>query len=135
MNTFEKEKIQTIEQHYTNLDKMKQYTGQAIDILNSEADIREFGALLNDTWTAKKALSEKVTDNRINELYHMGLKNGAVGGKLLGAGGGGFMLFFVKPEQKQRLLAALKEYIHVPFGFENSGSQVIYYKPYREGGE
>lgn len=128
----EQNKISQLGKHTQELERMKVYTRQAIDILNSDVDICEFGALLNDTWMAKKALSEKVTDDRIDELYQLGLKNGAVGGKLLGAGGGGFMLFFVKPEQRQGLLTALKEYIHVPFSFENSGSQVIYYKANRK---
>lgn len=128
----EKGKIRKIGQNTENLLDMKTYVDQAIDILNSGEDINEFGALLNDTWKKKKALSEKVSNREIDKMYAVGMENGAVGGKLLGAGGGGFMLFFVKPENRERLKKALAGYIRVPFTFENSGSQVIYYMPEHE---
>lgn len=76
----EQNKISQLGKHTAELGKMKEYTRQAIDILNSDMDICEFGALLNDTWMAKKALSEKVTDDRIDKLYNVGLKNGARNG-------------------------------------------------------
>lgn len=123
----EKGKIQRIGENKDILFTIKSYVDQAIELLCSERDIREFGALLNDTWNKKRALSEKVTNNEIDDLYQRGLKNGAIGGKLLGAGGGGFMLFFVKPENRAKLKAAMKGHIIVPVKLENSGSQVIYY--------
>lgn len=128
----EKDKMQSLDRHYDNLAAMKEYVGQAIEILNSDADIREFGALLNDTWIKKKSLSDKVSDCRIDEMYGQGMKHGAIGGKLLGAGGGGFMLFFVEPANRKKFLKAFEEYACVPFQFEDSGSQVIYYKPEHE---
>lgn len=128
----EKGKIKKIEQNTGSLLEMKAYVDQGIDILNSERDINEFGALLNDTWKKKRALSEDVSNSNIDEMYERGMKNGAIGGKLLGAGGGGFMLFFVKPEKRSVLKDALKSYNIVPFAFENSGSQVIYYVPVHE---
>lgn len=124
----EGKKMANIDQNIKQLDTMKHYVSDAIDILNSNRDIREFGALLNDTWKMKKSLADNVTDDRIDTMYRVGMENGAVGGKLLGAGGGGFMLFFVPPEKKAELQKMLKNYICVPFCFENSGSQVIYYK-------
>lgn len=124
----EKGKMDSIDKHYENLHRMKNYTHQAIDILKSDVDIREFGALLNDTWEEKKKLSAKVSDARIDEMYQTGMDNGAIGGKLLGAGGGGFMLFFVPPEDRQNLINALHDKVCVPFEFEDAGSQVIYYK-------
>lgn len=124
----EDKKIKNIERNLANLHEIKRYVSEALKILNSNADIREFGSLLNETWLKKKLLADNVTDQRINDMYDIGLKNGAIGGKLLGAGGGGFMLFFVTPENRERLKQKLDNYICVPFQFENIGSQVIYYK-------
>lgn len=124
----EKEKMKTLEGHYNNLSNMKDYVKQAIEILNSGTDIREFGMLLNDTWKEKKALSEKVSDSRIDQMYQRGMEHGAIGGKLLGAGGGGFMLFFVEPCKQNEFLKAFTEYVSVPFQFEDTGSSVIYYR-------
>lgn len=125
----EKGKIERINQNIERLGRMKGYVRQAVEILNSKTDICEFGSLLNDTWKEKKRLSEAVSDERVDTLYELGMKNGAIGGKLLGAGGGGFMLFFVPPEKKPGLVKALGGYVNVPFAFDNTGSQVIYYKP------
>lgn len=124
----EGKKVKNIEKNLANLDEMKRYVSDALRVLNSDTDIREFGSLLNETWCKKKQLADNVTDQRIDEMYSMGLKNGAVGGKLLGAGGGGFMLFFVPPENRDKLKRAMDNYICVPFRFENTGSQVIYYR-------
>lgn len=125
----EKGKIEKINQNLEKLERMKSYVGQAIEILNSKRNICEFGELLNDTWKEKKKLSEDVSDERVDILYDLGMKNGAIGGKLLGAGGGGFMLFFVPPGKREKLISALSNYVSVPFKFDNTGSQVIYYKP------
>ena len=125
----EKSKIQTLEEHFAGLARMKQYVGQAIEILGSNKDIREFGALLNDTWKEKRDLSEKVSDSRIDGMYRRGMEHGAIGGKLLGAGGGGFMLFFVEPKKQEDFIKAFADYVCVPFQFEDAGSQVIYYRP------
>lgn len=127
----EKGKISNLGQHDAELGKMKQYVQDAIDILNSNADITEFGALLNDTWQEKKKLSNKVSGTAIDEMYEKGMRNGAVGGKLLGAGGGGFMLFFVKPENRATLKKAMEGHACIPFRFDDTGSQVIYYKEER----
>ena len=125
----EEKKIQNIENRLEELHGIKKYVGQALDILNSESSLDEFGLLLNDTWEKKKRLSDNVSDERIDNLYELGMKNGAIGGKLLGAGGGGFMLFYVDKEKKKNLLDAMKEKVCVPFRFEDMGSQVIYYQP------
>lgn len=124
----EKGKIETLGEHIDNLRKMKEYTHQAIDILNSDVNMDEFGALLNDTWNEKRKLSDQVSDSAIDEMYERGLQAGAIGGKLLGAGGGGFMLFYVNKEKQHEFLHAFKDKTCVPFAFEDSGSQVIYYR-------
>ncbi len=125
----EKKKIENIDHKIKELLEMKEYVSQSMDILNSGKDICEFGSLLNETWRRKRELSENVSDERIDGLYVKGMKNGAIGGKLLGAGGGGFILFFVKPEDRRRLKEAIYNFLCVPFSFDNTGSQVIYYKP------
>ena len=124
----EKDKILHIEDNFSNLHKMAVITNQAIEILDSNIDICEFGSLMNENWNLKKTLSDKVSTLAIDEIYETGIKNGAIGGKILGAGGGGFILFFVKPKNKERLLASLNSLINIPFGFDKLGSQVIYYR-------
>lgn len=124
----EQGKIATLQNHTDNLIKMKEYTHQAIDILNSNVSLDEFGALLNDTWREKRKLSDKVSDPAIDEMYERGIQAGAIGGKLLGAGGGGFMLFYVDKEKQADFLKVFSDKTCVPFSFEDSGSQVIYYR-------
>lgn len=124
----EKEKIQTIHSKTDTLLKMSALTEEALQILVGDGDIQEFGRLMNRTWELKKSLSGKVSSDSIDRLYENGMQNGAIGGKLLGAGGGGFMLFFCKPDKQAKLIESLKGYLHIPFRMENNGSQVIYYR-------
>lgn len=124
----EKGKIANLNDHIDNLERIKCFTHQAIDILNSNVSIDEFGLLLNDTWQEKRKLSDRVSDIEIDEMYERGRQAGAIGGKLLGAGGGGFMLFYVTKEHRQQLLNTFNNKVCVPFNFEDSGSKVIYYK-------
>lgn len=124
----EKEKIKSISSKTDPLNKMASMTETALDILTSDCDIIEFGHLLNQAWKLKKSLSDKVSTASIDHIYETGLANGAIGGKLLGAGGGGFMLFFCEPDKQEGLIRSLKGYLHIPFHFEDNGSQVIYYR-------
>lgn len=125
----EKGKIQRLGSNTAQLLEMKNYVRQAVAVLNSQEDIAGFGELLNDTWQRKKSLSEQVSNEHIDRMYRTGRENGAIGGKLLGAGGGGFMLFFVRPKDRSKLKAAFQDYAQVPFAFDHTGSQVIYYRP------
>ena len=109
------------------LNIMRQMVDEAIDILNGDRDILEFGHLLHKAWKFKKSLSNKISNLTIDNFYDNALKAGAIGGKLLGAGGGGFMLLFVPPENHQKVKDALKKLLEVKFSFENEGSQIIYY--------
>lgn len=102
---------------------------EAIKTLSSAGNIDDFGRLLHETWLLKRGLSSKITNEKIDEIYEAGLRAGALGGKLLGAGGGGFVLFYVRPENQAKVKEALKDLIHVPFKFEGSGSQIIHYQP------
>lgn len=100
---------------------------EGIAILCSSRDITDFGKLLHEHWLVKRGLTSKITTPKIDQIYQTGREAGAIGGKLLGAGGGGFMLFFAKPEDQPKIIEKLKKFIRVPFAFENLGSQVIYY--------
>lgn len=116
-----------------NLNKMKDLADKAHEILMSNRNLREFGELLNHTWELKKSLSSKVTNDHIDSIYQTALDAGAIGGKLLGAGGGGFMVFYVEPDNQSDVKKALKDYLHIPFDFDFEGSKIIVYKPnYKE---
>lgn len=112
------------------LQMMREMVDEAIKILIKPNDgIDEFGKLLHEAWKIKRELSSQITNSHIDDIYETGLKAGASGGKLLGAGGGGFILFFAKPENQPKIKESLKHLLYVPFRFENSGSQIIYYDP------
>ena len=98
---------------------------EAINIIQGNRDIKLFGELLNQTWETKRSLSNKLCNDEIDRIYTLALSAGAIGGKLLGAGGGEFMLLFVEPSKQEAVRRALKDYIFVPFEFENNGSQII----------
>ena len=123
----EEDKIKQISNKKTELSSLYNMVEDAIDILNGEGDIVDFGKLLHESWRLKKSLSDKVSTSHIDDIYETGIKNGAIGGKLLGAGGGGFILFFVKPEDQSKLRQALGHLLHVPFRFDTTGSQIVYY--------
>ena len=104
--------------------------GDAMSILTSPtADIAEFGTLLHESWQLKRSLSERVSNAMIDDVYAAARRAGAIGGKILGAGGGGFMLMFVRPEHKAAVREALKGLIAVPFRFESSGCRIVLYQP------
>lgn len=102
---------------------------EALSVLTSTRDICQFGELLEESWQVKRGLSEAVSNGRIDELYAAAKGAGAIGGKLLGAGGGGFMLLFVPPELQPRVREALGQLLHVPFKFDRSGTQIIFVDP------
>jgi D-glycero-alpha-D-manno-heptose-7-phosphate kinase len=102
---------------------------EAISILNSNTSIMEFGKMLHEAWKLKRSLSEKVSTSQIDEIYEAAREAGAIGGKLLGAGGGGFMVLFVRPEDQPSIKERLCKLLHVPFKFENHGSQIVVYEP------
>jgi D-glycero-alpha-D-manno-heptose-7-phosphate kinase len=110
------------------LDLMVEIVDEAVNILNADSDdIDDFGSLLHKSWKIKRSITNLITNGKIDQIYDTALKAGALGGKLLGAGGGGFFLFFVHPEMQEKVKAELRELLHVPFRFEDLGSQVIMY--------
>ena len=125
-----KEQIKNISKKKMELSIMYQMVEEAIKILNSSTtEISKFGKLLHESWKLKRSLTDKMSNPRIDEIYTAARESGAVGGKLLGAGGGGFMVFFVKPEDQAKVKQRLKNLLQVPFQFENQGSQIILYQP------
>lgn len=122
------EQIKNTPQKEAELHKMMGMVDQAIDILSDEKrDMDDFGRMLRETWQLKRQLSSRITNSHIDEVYERGRNAGALGGKLLGAGGGGFMLFYVNPAAQPRVKSALADLLHVPFKFEHEGSQIIYH--------
>lgn len=112
------------------LKKMYELVDEAEAILvDKTRDLDEFGRLLDVTWRLKRGTGDTVSTGSIDELYEKGLSAGALGGKLLGAGGGGFLLFYVQPEKQKAVRKAMQELMYIPFKFEEGGSRVIYYGP------
>ncbi len=121
--------IQQTPNRKRELSAMQQMVDEALNILNRDGDINEFGKLLHENWQIKRSLTNKISTPQADSLYETALKAGATGGKMIGAGGGGFMLFFVKPELQAKVKKALDGLLCVPFCFENAGSQIIFYEP------
>lgn len=111
------------------LMEMYALVDEAEAIMESKCDLNEFGRLLDYTWQIKRGITNKVSTDSIDELYRIAMEAGAIGGKLLGAGGGGFLLFYVEKERQQAVRMALEKLLYVPFEFENSGTRVIHYTP------
>ena len=86
----------------------------------------DFGRLLNETWKIKRNLSKQVSSSFIDKIYSNGMKHGALGGKLLGAGGGGFVLFYVPRDNQKYFLKKMKSRLLFPVNFTNSGSEIVY---------
>lgn len=112
----------------TQLREMLALVDEAESVLtNKERDLDDFGRLLDETWKLKRQTGSKISTGSIDELYVRAIKAGALGGKLLGAGGGGFLLFYVQPDKRREVMAAMHDLLYVPFQFENAGTRVIYY--------
>lgn len=112
------------------LNQMYDLVDEAETILvNKDRNLDDFGRLLDNTWNLKRRTGSSVSTNSIDELYAKGMQAGALGGKLLGAGGGGFLVFYVQPEKQNEVRKAMSGLMHIPFKFENGGTRVIYYTP------
>lgn len=123
-----KKKVQSFSQKSKNLHIMQEMVEEALKILGSSCDLSEFGKLLHEFWLLKRDISSTISSSFIDNIYERALGAGATGGKILGAGGGGFILFFVAPEKQASVLKALNELLYVPIEFEFSGSQIIFYR-------
>ena len=102
---------------------------KAEKVLTDEScDLDEFGRLLDYTWKLKRGISSGISTGSIDEQYEKAMKAGALGGKLLGAGGGGFLLFYVPQEKQAAVKKALENQMYVPFKFENEGTRIIHFE-------
>lgn len=117
------EKIKQLQEMYSLVNDAEAILG------DKHSDLDDFGRLLNRTWILKKKTSDAITTNSIDISYERGIAAGALGGKLLGAGGGGFLVFYVKPKEKKAVMEAMKDLLYVPFQFEDGGTRVIHYTP------
>ena len=121
---------ETQEAREKRLLEMLDLVDDAEDVLtNKKRDLDEFGRLLDHTWKLKRQTGSAVSTANIDALYQKGIEAGALGGKLLGAGGGGFLVFYVQPEKREALKAAMHDLLYVPFHFEDGGCRVLYYSP------
>jgi D-glycero-alpha-D-manno-heptose-7-phosphate kinase len=123
------EQIASIGQRTAELRTMQGMVAEGERLLASTGSLRDFGRLLHEGWQLKRSLSSKVAPAFVDEIYEKARRAGAEGGKLLGAGGGGFMLLFVEPDRRQAVLQALDGFLTVPFQFENTGTQLLRYDP------
>jgi D-glycero-alpha-D-manno-heptose-7-phosphate kinase len=120
------EQVKAIRSRATELTAMHQSVDEAVNILSNGSDLAEFGRLLDESWKTKRSLTPRISTREIDDIYAAARKAGVLGGKLLGAGGGGFMLFFVRPEQRRQVEKTLDSLLRVPFRFESSGSHIIF---------
>lgn len=125
-SSIEKQKISKMSKNSDILAAMQEYVDEALECLTGQDDIRDFGKLLNANWELKKKLTEEVSSSWIDDIYDTAIRNGAIGGKILGAGGGGFILFFAEPKNHNRVIHSLSQLKHVPIKLENTGSKIIY---------
>ena len=123
-----KEQLQKMPARKTELTRMREMVDESVKLLNS-GDISDFGRLLDEGWKLKRSLSSKISTPAIDEMYEAAKSAGALGGKVLGAGGGGFMIVFAKPEDQPRVKERLKRFLRIPFHFENQGSHILLYQP------
>jgi D-glycero-alpha-D-manno-heptose-7-phosphate kinase len=115
-----------IESKKRQLRIMKDLVDESLSLISNGSDLAGFGELLHEGWLAKRSLSTSVANSDVDQAYEAARRAGAIGGKITGAGGGGFMLLFVPPERQGAVREALNKLIHVPFAFEYTGSQIIY---------
>ena len=123
--------IKNLEDRKEQIQMMQQMTDEAIAILQDQnGSFEAFGKLLHENWSYKKSLSDRVSTPEIDQIYQTAIDCGAYGGKLLGAGGGGFMIFFAPPEVQPKIREKLDKLVHVNFRFEHFGSKIVIYEPY-----
>lgn len=118
-----------IEDKGKQLLEMLDLVDEAERVLTTKSNLNEFGRLLDHTWRLKRGITSQISTDSIDDLYRKAVQAGAVGGKLLGAGGGGFLLFYVEEDKRENLKKAMDHLLYVPFEFENTGTRVIHYTP------
>ena len=123
------EQLQNVPNKNKELSEMAAMVDEGLRILASGRDLADFGRLLHESWLLKRSLSSRVSTPEIDAMYETARKAGAVGGKITGAGGGGFLLLYVEPDRQPAVRQALSHLLHVPFDLDHAGSQIIFSNP------
>jgi D-glycero-alpha-D-manno-heptose-7-phosphate kinase len=127
---FAQDQIKNLNQRKSQLRGIRAMVDRAMDVLRDKSgSLRELGEMLHESWMLKRELAVSVSNSRIDDIYEAGRAAGAIGGKLLGAGGGGFMVLLVEPDRRECVRERLKDLIHVSVGFDNTGSKIVLYEP------
>ncbi|SVB39736.1 uncharacterized protein METZ01_LOCUS192590 [marine metagenome] len=125
-----RDKVSNFTNRFQELTRIKEMVDEGMSILQSPStSIMDLGKLMHESWKLKRSLSAKVSTPKIDEIYEAGIKAGATGGKILGAGGGGFILFFAEPKNHKKIIERLKSLVHVAFHFDDVGSKIVVYEP------
>ena len=125
-----RDKVSNFTNRFQELTRIKEMVDEGMSILQSPStSIMDLGKLMHESWKLKRSLSVKVSTPKIDEIYEAGIKAGATGGKILGAGGGGFILFFAEPKNHKKIRERLKSLVHVAFHFDDMGSKIVVYEP------
>ena len=125
-----RDKVSNFTNRFQELTRIKEMVDEGMSILqNPSTPIMDLGKLMHESWKLKRSLSVKVSTPKIDEIYEAGIKAGATGGKILGAGGGGFILFFAEPKNHKKIRERLKSLVHVAFHFDDVGSKIVVYEP------
>ena len=125
-----RDKVSNFTNRFQELTQIKEMVDEGMSILQSPSTpIMDLGKLMHESWKLKRSLSDKVSTPKIDEIYETGIKAGATGGKILGAGGGGFILFFAEPKNHKKIRERLKSLVHVAFHFDDVGSKIVVYEP------
>ena len=120
----------SMDEKKAKLKKMYEMVDKAEDILcDKTKDLDDFGRLLDESWKLKRQTGRGISTDAIDKLYERGIKAGALGGKLLGAGSGGFLIFYVQPKKRKQVIKEMSDLMHIPFAFENEGATIIHYSP------
>lgn len=122
------QKVNRVVDKTAQLKEMLALVDEAEAVLTDKhTSLSRFGELLDATWRLKRGTGERISTGPIDELYARGIRAGALGGKLLGAGGGGFLVFYVEPDVQEFMRAELSDLLHIPFEFESDGASVVYF--------
>lgn len=123
-------KIANLNKRADHINRMVEMVDEAQDIINNpKRPLKEIGTLLHDSWLLKRDIADGISNDQVNDIYQAGLDAGAVGGKLLGAGGGGFVLFYVEPEKQNTVRERLAHLTEVSFKVDRTGSKIVVFEP------
>ncbi len=121
----QKKIVNNSKQNIRLLSEICSLTKDAFNLINNQKNYSDLGNMMHETWLIKKSLNSEISNSHLDEIYKKARKSGALGGKILGAGKAGFMIFFCKKELRKKIIKSLSDYLHIPFKFEETGSEII----------